>query len=290
MGEGRESGAIPAGILTARVDLHCHTRASFDGVADPVALVARAAERGLTHVAITDHDTLDGARLAADAAPPGLRVLIGCEVGTRDGDLVVVFLERPMPRDLTAREAIRAAREQGALVGIPHPFDHTRRSLLLDPANAELVALVDWVEAWNARVGHRAANDEAAELARRAGVPGIAVSDAHALIEVGAAFTAMAGDPSTPKGLRAALRGELRLIGPTQDAAPRRLSRLLRPGSRRAASVTRGRGDRRGGGAARDRRRAGCHPPSSVAADGPRAGPISPSWVASPCLDSTRVR
>ena len=46
---------------TMRVDLHCHTSASFDGVADPTALVARAAERGLTHVAITDHDTLDGA-------------------------------------------------------------------------------------------------------------------------------------------------------------------------------------------------------------------------------------
>ena len=236
MGEGREPVAIPAEPLTARVDLHCHTRASFDGVADPVALVARAAERGLTHVAITDHDTLDGARLAVDAAPPGLRVLVGCEVRTRDGDLVFVFLDRPIQRDLPAREAIEAAREQGALVGIPHPFDRTRRSLLLDPANSEVVAQVDWVEAWNARAAHRAANDEAAELALRAGVPGIAVSDAHALIEVGAAFTAMTGDPSTPEGLRAALRGELRLIGPARDAEPGRLSRLLRPGSRRPAA------------------------------------------------------
>jgi predicted metal-dependent phosphoesterase TrpH len=58
----------------ARVDLHCHTSASFDGVADPVALVARATERGLTHLAITDHETLDGAFRAVDAAPAGLTV------------------------------------------------------------------------------------------------------------------------------------------------------------------------------------------------------------------------
>ncbi len=57
MGEGRESDATPTEPPTARVDLHCRTRASFDGVADPVALVARAARRGLTHVAITDHNT-----------------------------------------------------------------------------------------------------------------------------------------------------------------------------------------------------------------------------------------
>ncbi len=31
----------------ARIDLHCHTRASFDGVADAAALVARAAAIGL---------------------------------------------------------------------------------------------------------------------------------------------------------------------------------------------------------------------------------------------------
>ncbi|MGP1674150.1 MAG: PHP domain-containing protein, partial [Candidatus Limnocylindrales bacterium] len=137
----------------ARVDLHCHTSASFDGVAAPEALIAQAALRGLTHVAITDHETLDGAVRAAAAAPAGIQVLLGCELNTPDGDLIFVFLERALPRNLSAREAIEAGREQGALVGIPHPFDPTRRSLLLDPANEALVDLVDWIEASNGRVG-----------------------------------------------------------------------------------------------------------------------------------------
>jgi hypothetical protein len=103
-----------AGVTGAQVraDLHCHTRASFDGVADPAALVALAATRGLTHVAITDHDTLDGAFRAAEAAPAGITVLIGCEVSTRDGDLILIHLRTPIPRGLSAREAIDAGRSR----------------------------------------------------------------------------------------------------------------------------------------------------------------------------------
>ena len=220
-------------LPVARVDLHCHTSASFDGVADPAALAARAAERGLTHVAITDHETIDGALLAAASAPAGLEVLVGSEVNTPEGDLVFVFLERPLPRGLSAREAIAAGRDQGALVGIPHPFDPARRSLLLEQSNDELIALVDWVEAWNGRVTRREANEKAADLARRAGVPAIGVSDSHTLIEVGTAYTTMTGDPSTPTGLREALSGPLAIVSATSSGAPGRFARLLHPRTRR---------------------------------------------------------
>lgn len=222
-------------MTVARVDLHCHTSASFDGVADPAALVRRAAERGLTHLAVTDHQTLDGARRAADAADaahPGLVVIIGCETTTTDGDLVFLFLERPLPPNLTARDTIAAAREQGALVGIPHPFDHTRRSLLLDPAHEGLASMVDWIETMNGRVGHQAANDQAAALATKLGVPGIGVSDAHTLIEVGTVHTETTGDPGTPSGLLAAIRGPMTIVRAAPAAPPRGpLARLLHRGT-----------------------------------------------------------
>ncbi len=212
----------------ASVDLHCHTGASFDCLANPAAVVAKAAQRGLTHIAITDHDTLDGAFRARDAAPVGLTVIIGCEVLTTRGDLIVLFLERPIPTGLTPHEAIQAAREQGALVGMPHPFDSARRSMLAGPRQgsgpaAELDALaadVDWLEALNARVTHHRRNEEAQTLARKLGRPGIAVSDAHSLLEVGAAFTRMDGDPSTPAGLLAALRGRLDLVAADDAKVP----------------------------------------------------------------------
>lgn len=189
----------------AFVDLHCHTNGSFDSLSDPAAVLRAAAKRGLTHLAITDHDRIDVALRARDAAPAGLTVIVGEEVKTAGGDLICLFLERAIPPGLSAAETIAAAREQGGLVGIPHPFDRFRGSLLVDRRLEGLAPLVDWVETWNARVIGRGGNDRAAEFARLHGLPGVAVSDAHSLIEVGVASTILEGDPSTPGGLLAAL-------------------------------------------------------------------------------------
>lgn len=173
-------------------------------------MVRAAAARGLSHIAVTDHDRIDGGLAARDVAradAPGLTVIVGQEVMTRDGDLICAFLERSIPSGLSALEAIAAAREQGAVVGIPHPFDRFRGSLLLVlDALAEFASLVDWVEVHNARVMIGSGNERAALFAREHDLPGVAVSDAHAAMEIGVAYAAVDGDPSTPAGLLAALR------------------------------------------------------------------------------------
>jgi predicted metal-dependent phosphoesterase TrpH len=192
----------------AFIDLHSHTSASFDSLASPRSVVRAAASRGLTHLAITDHDRIDGAlearEIAAREALP-LTVLVGQEIRTRDGDLIGVFLERPIPSGLDAFEAIEAVRAQGGLVGIPHPFDRFRGSLLGGGEVEGLAALVDWVESHNARIMIGNGNQRAAEFAVEHGLAGIAVSDAHSVLEIGVAYVALDGDPSTPAGLHAAL-------------------------------------------------------------------------------------
>ena len=191
-------------MARAFIDLHCHTRASFDCLSSPADVVRLAAERGLTHIAITDHDRIDGALEARAAAPAGLTVIIGEEVKTLEGDLICVFLDRAIPPGLSAVEAIAAAREQGGLVGIPHPFDSFRGSMSRSGQLAEIAPLVDWIEGHNARlVGN--GNEQAVAFAAEHAKPVVAVSDAHSLIEVGVAYTALDGDPSTPAGLLAAL-------------------------------------------------------------------------------------
>lgn len=194
------------------IDLHCHTSASFDCLADPAKVVAAAASRGLTHLIVTDHDRIEGALQAREAAPAGLTVIIGEEVKTADGDLICAFLERAIEPGLPADATIAAAREQGALVGIPHPFDRLRGSLSKSARLEALAPLVDWVEVHNARlVG--SGNEEAAAFARTYERPGVAVSDAHSVMEVGVAYTALDGDPSTPDGLLAALAGAELIVG-----------------------------------------------------------------------------
>src|SRR6188472_2808408 len=133
-------------MTRAFVDLHCHSKGSFDALSAPRDIVRAAHDRGLTHLAITDHDRIDVALEARELAPSGLTVIVGEEVKTRDGDLICLFLERPIAPGAPAVESIAAAREQGALVGIPHPFDRMRGSLLRDAAMASIAPHVDWVE------------------------------------------------------------------------------------------------------------------------------------------------
>jgi predicted metal-dependent phosphoesterase TrpH len=187
------------------IDLHCHTSASFDCLASPESQVRAAAKRGLTHLAITDHDRIEGALRARDAAPEGLTVIVGEEVKTADGDLIALFLERVVTPGRPARETVEEIRAQGGLVGIPHPFDKYRGSMLKDPRLEAIGAMVDWVEAHNARVVGGGSNERAAAFAAELGLPGVAASDAHSNLEVGVAYNVVTVDPSTPEGLLAAL-------------------------------------------------------------------------------------
>jgi len=210
------------------VDLHVHTSASFDSLASPESQVRAAVSRGLTHLAITDHDTIEGALAARDYVSRetlDLTILVGQEVKTTEGDLIAVFLDEAIPTGLQPADAIAAVRAQGGLVGIPHPFDRFRGSLLSkddaasssadepgdaaptdgpDAGPAALAPLVDWVEVHNARIMVGKGNELAAAFAIDHDLPGVAVSDAHSTLEVGVAYAILDGDPSTASGLLAA--------------------------------------------------------------------------------------
>lgn len=62
------------------IDLHAHTTAS-DGTFTPIELIEHAKEKGLTAIAVTDHDTTDGlAEAAAAARRHGIEFVPGIEL------------------------------------------------------------------------------------------------------------------------------------------------------------------------------------------------------------------
>ena len=223
------------------LDLHCHSSASFDSLNDPGDLVAKAQRIGLTHLAITDHERVDGALRARDLAGDRLTVIVGEEVRTTAGDLIGLFLEHAVPRGMTPPETAQAIREQGGLVGLPHPFDRFRssggsQSASLEGGLEELVAAVDYVEVHNARA-YGSANPRAAELARSHDLPGVASSDAHSLMELGVAYTILPGEVRGPDDLRTLLPSAALVTG--------RASYLVRLMTPAAKVVQRLRGNRR---------------------------------------------
>ncbi|MFC1987367.1 PHP domain-containing protein [Chloroflexota bacterium] len=67
----------------SKVDLHIHSNAS-DGRFSPSEVIHKSAEAGLTVIALTDHDTVDGIIPALEAAKafPRLKVIPGVEIST----------------------------------------------------------------------------------------------------------------------------------------------------------------------------------------------------------------
>ena len=74
-----------------RADLHSHTIYS-DGTFTIPEIIERAVDRDLDILAITDHDTFDGAKIAYEMGPKmGLRVIYGMELSTeRNGESIQV--------------------------------------------------------------------------------------------------------------------------------------------------------------------------------------------------------
>ena len=66
-------------------DLHCHTHFS-DGALSPEEVITRAAEHGVSVLAITDHDTIAGIGIAQKAAlDKGIRLITGIEFSSQWG-------------------------------------------------------------------------------------------------------------------------------------------------------------------------------------------------------------
>ncbi len=68
--------------MSSHYDLHCHSTAS-DGNLSPTQLISRAHQQGVTHLALTDHDTTQGlAEAAIAAAEFKLNLIPGIEIST----------------------------------------------------------------------------------------------------------------------------------------------------------------------------------------------------------------
>ncbi len=92
-------------------DLHCHSTVS-DGLLSPTELVARAAERGVKFLALTDHDDVDGLTEAAEAAARcGMTFINGVEISVswRSHTLHIVGL-RIDPQNAALAEGLHGIR------------------------------------------------------------------------------------------------------------------------------------------------------------------------------------
>ena len=196
-----------------KIDLHCHSFFSGDGVSSPEALIAAARKKGLNGFALTDHNTSDGIRylydkgLAREDGHPVDDFLIvpGVEVTTDEGHLLCLGVLLPNLKGTPAEEVCQLVHAQGGLTIPPHPYDLFRagiREAVLDTLS------MDALEVFNAATTFKRYNRRAFEYAQRRSLPMTAGSDAHHEAAIGTAYTILdAPELTTEAILRQIKRG-----------------------------------------------------------------------------------
>ena len=193
-----------------------HTTAS-DGWPSPHELVDHARAIGLDVIAVTDHDTIEGALRAADHAAGRARphVVIGEEVSSRQGHIVALFIERRIRPGMSAAATVHAIHDQGGLAVAVHPFWRTQRRTVAAPVHGVgwLAAELDFdaIEVENATPGFYVLNQRARRMNVGLESAEVGGSDAHILDAMGRAFTEFTG--RTPKALRAAIESATTVAG-----------------------------------------------------------------------------
>jgi predicted metal-dependent phosphoesterase TrpH len=175
----------------------------------PERLLETARAKGIGKLAITDHSQVDGA-FEAHVLDPDL-VIISEEVYTSQGELLAYFVKERIPPGLEPMEAIQRLRDQGSVISVAHPLDPLRGGAWQETALREILPYVDALEIFNARTVGKGANERAMELAKEAGLPGTAGSDAHSYLEVGTAGLRLPAFDDAD-GMRAALK-EAEVVG-----------------------------------------------------------------------------
>ena len=183
-------------------DFHIHSRYSPDSLLTIDALIKRCIRKHLGLIAITDHNSIQGALEARENSP--FPVIVGEEVTTADGELTGLFLKELVPKGLSAQETVKIIKSQKGLVSVPHPFDTFRRNVISESALSEIIMDVDIIEGFNARNTLNSANNKAKTLALEHSKPITSVTDSHTSYELGRCYTELPIDLSkdiTPHAL-----------------------------------------------------------------------------------------
>lgn len=168
-----------------RVELHTHTRFSHDSILPLWLLRLMCSIRKIDCIAITDHNEIEGA-LHFKHRYPQMKVIIGEEIFSAEGEIVGLFLQERIEPGLSAAETIKRIHAQRGIVCVPHPFDTKRQKTVLRTQSLmENLNGIDCIEMYNGRTLSQEDIIKQREIATETGLPGVIGGDSHTFYELG---------------------------------------------------------------------------------------------------------
>ncbi|HEY1074472.1 MAG TPA: PHP domain-containing protein [Patescibacteria group bacterium] len=161
-----------------RCVLHCHSLHSPDSSLPLQSIIDTCREYNINCVALTDHNEIAGAielqKMATD-----IKVIIGEEVTSKEGHIIGLFLKEKISAGMPIHDTIRAIRDQGGVVLLPHPFDRIRPGSVGLKVLTQVAFEIDFLEIFNARCLLSSDNKKAAAFATEHRLRPYVGSDAH---------------------------------------------------------------------------------------------------------------
>lgn len=211
--------------MNLRADFHIHTHYSYDSSLPPSEIVKRARELKLDIIGVADHGTCMGALGTKKIAKNNPLVLIGQEIKTREGEILVFGIENNLKEGKDLKETCKEAKRVDGLIIAPHPFDKFRRGIG-DSIN-NVLEYIDAIEGLNSMCTFDSFNTKAREFALEHDIPIIAGSDAHFKNEIGKAMTGLNCKKNQKSIFDAIRKGRTEIIGERISIKKRIGSRII---------------------------------------------------------------
>ena len=186
-----------------KIDLHVHSFFSPCSVLSFKDIIGTCAKKGIDAIVLADHNRIDGALYMKEKF--SFPVIVGEEISTQEGHLIGVFLEKKIEAHMPLKDTVRAIKDQGALVYIPHPISFFRRGIS-EKEMEKVVKDIDVIEVFNSRIWLPFIEDRTRAFAKKHNIIQVSASDAHGKKELGRAVMGIEHLPSSALEMKQLLK------------------------------------------------------------------------------------
>ena len=183
-----------------RANFHIHTKYSFDGYNSFRSIYKYAKKASIDLIAITDHDTIEGAvefqKWLINRKLNDLQVIVGEEVTCSDGTHIIgLFLNHHVDRD-DPRVVTDNILNQRGLVYLPHP--NRKDGIMHSEYKNYCFEHSNFIEIYNAKINYSYCK-EAMNLLENCNLIPLGGSDAHYNLDIGKCVVELCIDTNNDK-------------------------------------------------------------------------------------------